>query len=136
MKRIGTLVVAICATAITAVFATGTAMAGAAEGSWFIAPQVNALWLDDGRVADDDAGVTIAFGRTLNANWDAEISWYGSEHNRAGDDRLSLEGFALSANRVFYREGRVNPFFNFGIAYGTTDFKPGPKDSSLSALYG
>ena len=42
MKRIGTLVVAICATAVTAVFAAGTAVAGAAEGSWYIAPQVNA----------------------------------------------------------------------------------------------
>ena len=60
MKRIGTLVVAVCATAITAVFTTGTAIAGAAEGSWYIAPQVDALWLDDGRVADDDAGVTLA----------------------------------------------------------------------------
>jgi OmpA-OmpF porin, OOP family len=136
MKRIGTLVVAICATAITAVFATGTAMAGAAEGSWYIAPQVNALWLDDGRVADDDAGVTIAFGRTLNANWDAEISWYGSEHNRAGDDRLSLEGFALSANRVFYREGRVNPFFTFGVGRSKTILKPGTDASNTSALYG
>ena len=136
MKRIGTLVVAICATAITAVFAAGTAMAGAAEGSWYIAPQVNALWLDDGRVADDDAGLTIAFGRTLNANWDAEISWYGSEHNRAGDDRLSLQGFALSANRVFYREGRVNPFFSIGVAYSTTNLVPGPDEDNITALYG
>ena len=135
MKRIGTLVVAACATAITAVFA-GTAFAGAAEGSWYIAPQVNALWLDDGRSADDDAGVTFAFGRTLNENWDVELSWYGSEHNRAGDARLSLQGFAVSGNRVFYREGRVNPFFNIGVAYATTDQRPGPKDSGIAALYG
>ena len=92
-------------------------MAGAAEGSWYIAPQVNALWLDDGRVADDDVGVTFAFGRTLNANWDVELSLFGSEHNRAGDDSLELQGFALSANRVFYREGRVNPFFSLGVAH-------------------
>ena len=136
MKRIGTLVVAIWATAILAVFATGTAMAGAAEGSWYIAPQVNALWVDDGRVADDDVGVTLSFGRTLNANWDAEISWYVSEHNRAGDDRLSLEGFALSANRVFYREGRVNPFFSFGIARSNTNLDPGADESNVTALYG
>ncbi len=103
MKRIGTLVVAACATAITAVFATGTAMAGAAEGSWYIAPQVNALWLDDGRVADDDVGVTLAFGRTLNANWDAEISWYGSEHNRAGDATTRTAGFRI------VRQSRVLP---------------------------
>jgi OOP family OmpA-OmpF porin len=135
MKRIGTLVVALWATAITAGI-TGTAFAGAAEGSWYIAPQVNAVWVDDGRVADDDAGITIAFGRTLNAKWDAELSWYGSEHNRAGDDRLSLQGFAVSANRVFYREGRVNPFFSFGVAYATTNLVPGPDDTGITALYG
>ena len=50
MRRIGTLVLAaaLCATAFTA----GTAYGGAAEGSWFISPRVNALWLDDGRVAE------------------------------------------------------------------------------------
>jgi OmpA-OmpF porin, OOP family len=136
MKRIGTLVVALCAASITTIFTTGTAMAGAAEGSWYIAPQVNALWLDDGRVADDDAGVTLAFGRTLNTNWDAEISLYASEHNRAGDARLALQGLGVSANRVFYREGRVNPFFNFGLAYSTSDIKPGANSSNITALYG
>src|SRR6187455_199350 len=125
MKRIGTLVVAICATAITAAFATGTAMAGAAEGSWYIAPQVNALWLDDGRLADDDAGITFALGHTFSANWDAEFAFFGSEHDRAGNNNtLSLQGFALKANRVFYREGRVNPFISFGLGRVKSISKP------------
>jgi len=135
MKRIGTLVVAIWATAISAAF-TGTAFAGAAEGSWYIAPQVDALWLDDDRVADDDAGVTLVIGRTLNANWDAEISLFGSEHNGVGDSRLELQGFGLSANRVFYREGRVNPYFSIGIAQVNNILKPGEDDDHLTALYG
>src|SRR6187455_1330492 len=136
MKRIGTLVVAICATAITAVFATGTAMAGAAEGSWFIAPRINALWLDDGRVADDDAGVTLGFGYTMSEKWDVEFSLYGSEHQRMNDDSLELQGYGLSLNRVFYREGRVNPFLSLGVAQTKTIFKPGADDTVISGLYG
>jgi hypothetical protein len=59
------------ASAMVAAFAgllAVSAQAGAPEGSWYIAPQANALWLDDGRLADDDAGVTLALGRTFNAN--------------------------------------------------------------------
>ena len=90
------------------------------------------MWLDDGRIADDDAGVTLAFGRTLNANWDAQISLFGSEHDRAGDDTLELQGFGLSLNRVFYREGRVNPFLSFGVAQIKTILKPGADDNDRS----
>jgi len=135
MKRIGTLVLAatLCATAFT----TGTAYGGAAEGSWFIAPQVNALWLDDGRVADDDAGVTLAFGYTVNENWDAQFSFFGSEHKRAGNGNiLELQGYGLSLNRVFYREGRVNPFLTLGIAQSKSIYKPGVADEVYAALYG
>ena len=57
MKRIGTLGLAACVAAVS-MTAISTATAGAPEGSWYIAPQANALWLDDGRAADDDAGVT------------------------------------------------------------------------------
>jgi OOP family OmpA-OmpF porin len=136
MRRITTLVLAALATACTAAFTSGAAFAGAAEGSWYIAPQVNALWLDDGRIADDDAGVTLAFGRTLSTNWDAQISLFGSEHDRAGGDLLELQGIGLSANRVFYREGRVNPFLSVGIARTKTILKPGADQSNLTALYG
>ncbi|HEU5135964.1 MAG TPA: OmpA family protein [Steroidobacteraceae bacterium] len=133
MKRITTLMLAAMS---TAAFTAGTAYGGAADGSWYIAPQINALWLDDGRVADDDAGVTIAFGRTMNANWDAQVSFYGSEHQRAGDDSLELQGFGLSVNRVFFREGRVNPFLSLGIARSNTILKPGVDEDNLTALYG
>ena len=135
MKRIGTLVLA--AMTVRRGIHAGTAYAGAAEGSWYIAPQVNALWLDDGRVADDDAGVTLAFGRTLSANWDAQISLFGSEHQRAGDDSLELQGFGLSLNRVFYREGRVNPFLSLGVARKPSpSSSPGADEDNLTALYG
>jgi OOP family OmpA-OmpF porin len=139
MKRIGTLVFATyvitMATAFT-LFTAGEVRAGAAEGSWYIAPQINAVWLDDSRVADDDAGITLAFGRTMSANWDAQLSLFGSEHQRAGDDSLELQGLALSLNRVFYREGRVNPFLSFGIGRTNNILKPGVNESIFTALYG
>jgi OOP family OmpA-OmpF porin len=133
MKRISTLVLAamLCTAALT-----GTAYGGAAEGSWFISPRVNALWLDDGRVADDDAGVTLGFGYTMSEKYDVEFSLFGSEHQRAGDDSLELQGYGLSLNRVFYREGRVNPFLSLGIAQTKTILKPGPDDTVISGLYG
>ena len=121
MKRIGTLVLGVCVAAMTATAVS----AGAPPGSWYIAPSVNALWLDDERAADDDIGVTLAIGRTINENWDVELSVFGSEHDRAGDDSLSLEGLALSTKRVFYREGRVNPFLSLGLGRVKTRLEPG-----------
>lgn len=114
-----------------------TAQAGAPEGSWYIAPQANALWLDDGRLADDDAGVTLALGHAFSANWDAEIAFFASEHDRAGNNStLDLQGFAFKANRVFYREGRVNPFISFGLGRVKSINDPGVADSDLTALGG
>ena len=136
MKRIGTLALAAYAIAFTAALTTGKAFAGAAEGSWYIAPQIDAIWLADERAADDDAGVTLVFGRTLNANWDLEISLFGSEHDEVGNNRLELQGYGLSANRVFYREGRVNPYVSFGAAQVNNIHKPGEDDDHLTALYG
>ena len=135
MKRIGSMSLAVAGfVAMTAL--DGTALAGAPEGSWYVTPQLNALWVDDARMADDDAGVTLSLGKVLSANWDAQFSLFGSEHDRAGGDKLELQGFGASLNRVFYRDGRVNPFLSFGLAKVDSIFKPGPDDSTLSALFG
>ena len=132
MKRIGTLVFGVCIAAFTATAAS----AGAAPGSWYIAPSINALWLDDERVADDDAGITLALGRTLNENWDVELAYFGSEHDRAGNDSLELQGFALSTKRVFYREGRVNPFLSLGLGRVKSILQPGTDEDDLTAMFG
>ena len=123
--------------ALASAFLAGTAFAGAADGSWYIAPQVQALWLDDARLADDDLGVSLAFGHTINQNWDAELSLFGSEHKRAGNNNtLELQGFAITAHRVFYREGRVNPYLSLGLGHVKANNKPGADETELSALYG
>jgi OOP family OmpA-OmpF porin len=134
MRRIGTLVLA--ATLSAGALMSGTANAGAAQGSWFIAPRINALWIDDARAADDDAGVTLGFGYTMSEKWDVEFSLYGSEHQKLDDDSLELQGYGLSLNRVFYREGRVNPFLTLGIAQTKTILKPGADDTVMTGLYG
>src|SRR5262245_54751715 len=132
MKRIGTLVLGLCVAALTAT----TAAAGAPPGSWYLAPSVNALWLDDERAADDDIGVTLAFGRTINENWYVELGLFGSEHDSTGGTTTELEGFALSTKRVFYREGRVNPFLSLGLGRVKTIVKPGAAEEDLAALFG
>ena len=131
MKRIRSWLLAVSMVAVG-----GTALAGAPEGSWYVAPQANALWLDDGRVADDGGGATLAIGRTFSTKWDGQISLFGSQHDRAGGDELELQGFGLSVNRVFYREGRVNPFLTLGFGRVKSILKPGADTETLSALYG
>jgi OOP family OmpA-OmpF porin len=131
MKRIGSLLAAVGIAAFG-----GTAYGGAPEGSWFVAPQATAVWLDDGRVADDHGGASLALGRTMSTNWDAQLSFFGSQHDRLGGDELELQGFGLSVNRVFYREGRVNPFLTVGLGRVKSILKPGADTSTLSALYG
>jgi OmpA-OmpF porin, OOP family len=132
MKRIAALVLG----SIFAAFTASMASAGAPEGSWYIAPEVYALWLDDARQADDDAGVALSLGRTLNPNWDLELGFFGSQHGRASGEDLQLQGLGITAKRVFYREGRVNPFLSFGLAHVNGIIHQGPNDEDLAALYG
>ncbi len=133
MKRTGTLVIGAC----IASFAAGTVSAADAETSWYVAPSVFALWLDDERLADDDIGASLAFGRTLNANWDLELGAFLSKHDRADSDSLELKGFALQGKRVFYRgESRVNPFLSLGIGHVTSSLSSGADESTYAATYG
>lgn len=134
MKRIGSMKLAF--TMIFAAALTGPALAGAPEGSWYVAPQANAVWLDDARVADDHGGLTLSFGRVMSEKWDAQLSFFSSGHSRPNNEDLDLQGFGLNLNRVFYREGPVNPYLTFGIGRVKSILKPGVDQSTLSALYG
>ena len=132
MRKIRTLVLTGCIAALTAT----TATAGAPPGSWYVMPQVNAVWVDDDRHADDDVGVTLALGRNLNANWDLELLFFGSDHDRANNGSVDLQGMALGTKRVFYRDGRVNPFLSLGIGKVKSLLSPGSDDQDLSLLFG
>ena len=95
--------------------AAGTAFAGAPEGSWYLTPRVNTLWLDDARNADDDVGYQFSLGHVFSQNWDGEVSVFSSSHEHLGGDDLRLKGFNFAVNRVFYRDGRVNPYLTLGF---------------------
>lgn len=112
------------------------APAGSPEDSWYVATQVNGVWLDDNRNADDDVGLTFGIGRTLSPNWDLELSIFGSEHDRANEESLTVAGGALILKRVFYREGRVNPFLSLGIGGTQSGFSPGSDTTDATAHYG
>jgi OOP family OmpA-OmpF porin len=135
-KRFGSKMLAAAALCASTALLGGAAFAGAPEGSWYVAPQINALWLDDDRTADDDAGATLALGKVLSEKWDAQVSLFGSEHDRAGGDTLDLQGFAFGLNRIFYRDSRVSPFLSFGLGKLNSLLKPGVDESHLTALYG
>ena len=49
-------------TAIAVAFAGNVAQAGADTGSWYVSPRLQGIWLDDGRVADDNAGFAFSVG--------------------------------------------------------------------------
>jgi OmpA-OmpF porin, OOP family len=132
MKRTGTLV----ASAVAAALASAHAQAGDTSGTWYVAPSVYALWLDDSRQADDDVGVSLAFGRTLNPQWDVELGTFLSKHDRADNGSLELKGLQLQAKRVFYRgEARVNPFLSVGLANVRSSLA-GDDDAEFTATYG
>jgi OOP family OmpA-OmpF porin len=133
MKRNGTLAIGAC----VACFAAGTAFAADAESSWYVAPSAYALWLDDERLADDDVGFGLAFGRTINADWDVELATYLSQHDRAGSDSLELKGLVFQTKKVFYRgESRVNPFISLGVGQGVTSLDSGFDETLWTATYG
>jgi len=132
MKRTGTLVIAAC----IASFATHEASAQDAYSSWYVAPSAYALWLDDERLADDDVGFSLAFGRTINKNWDVEFGTFFSKHDRAGSDSLELKGIDFQTKRVFYRgESRINPFLSLGLAHVTSSLTA-TDESVYAATYG
>jgi len=133
MKRTGTLVIGAC----IALFAAGTVSADS-ESSWYVAPSAFALWLDDERLADDDIGFSLGFGRTINADWDVEFNAFLSQHDRLGNETLDLKGYQFQTKRVFYRgESRVNPFVSLGIGHVTSTLDLANRDESLwTATYG
>jgi Outer membrane protein beta-barrel domain len=102
-------------TAAVTLLGANAALAGTDVGSWYVAPQIQGLWLDDERVADDDAGFAFSFGRAASEKWNFEISTFSSNHETAGPNKLKIQGLDLAAQRLFYRSERVSPYLMAGI---------------------
>jgi OOP family OmpA-OmpF porin len=129
-------VLVLAAAASLAALTTGTATAGSDVGSVYVAPQINGLWLDDVRNADDDLGFTLSMGWVLSQNWDAEISVLTSKHDTPNNGETKIQGFSIGANRVFYRDERVNPFLSLGLARLDSAYSPGADVESVALKFG
>ena len=108
---------------------TGIAHAGSDPGSWYVAPRINGVWVDDGRKAEDDIGFGAALGKAISPKWNIELGADSSGHRRAGvDDRLRINTIDLNALRVFKREDRINPYLIAGIGQIDTNAPSNDKD--------
>lgn len=124
MKKIGLSLATAAALALT-----GVAHAGSDPGSWYVAPRINGVWVDDGRKAEDDVGFGASFGKAVSQNWNIELGADSSGHRRAGvDDRLRLNTIDLNALRVFKREDRINPYLIAGVGQIDTNAPGTDKD--------
>ena len=132
MKKVLGMIGTACLAAATCSVAT----AGSDVGSWYVAPQINGLWLDDARRADDDIGFTFSLGHVFSEKWDGQLSVFTSKHDAPNNVDHKINGFAIAANRVFYREQRVNPFISFGLAKMDNNYSPGADKENLAAIYG
>ena len=131
MKKTIGLAVAACAV----LFAGQPARAGADAGSWYVAPQLEGVWLDKKWAADDSMGFGFAIGRALSEKWNVELGLLGSSHDGAAGSKLKLQGGSIAVQRLFYRDQRVNPFISVGI--GQLESKVlGAKDSNFFVKYG
>jgi len=105
-----------------ALVAASAARAGQPEDSWYIAPGVHAMWMDDERHVDDDWAAQLAVGKAINKYWDIELdAWYGKFDGAGGND-LELTSLGVNALAVFYRESRIAPFILIGGGAQKDDF--------------
>jgi len=112
-----------------------SALAGSDVGSNYVAPQIQGVWLDDARVADDGVGFSMAFGRVLSEKWNFELGLGGSSHDAAAGTKLKIQGFDLGVQRVFYRDQPVNPYFTVGL--GRLEKRlAGARDNDFFLKYG
>lgn len=120
-----------------AMLAAATTQAGTDPGSWYVAPQILGVWVDEDRNVDDDVGVQLALGRVLNPSWDLELSAFQSSHQAANDAALDLQGIGLGVHRVFYRDARIHPYLALGLGGLKADGDGGlPSGTDLFASYG
>ena len=112
------------------------ALAGAEVGSWYVAPTFQGVWVDNDRNADDSGGFSLAFGRTVLPNWDAELALNTSSHNQAAGAKLDLTGISMAAHRVFYRDSRFSPYLAIGLGWLQAKANSSSSDSRVTASYG
>ncbi len=132
MKKSIGLALAACA----ATLGSAAVSAGSDVGSWYFAPQIQGIWLEDVRAADDDIGFALAFGKAVSKNWNIEIGGYQSSHDATLSRTLKTSGIDLAAQRVFYREQNVNPFMMVGIGRRSENLTGANSSQEFFVKYG
>ncbi len=122
--------------ACVAMVSSTSVLAGSPPGSFYITPEIIGSWLDDDRSANDDAGFAFSIGKVLSEKWDAEFTFYNSNHDAGNNNELTLQGLFVNAHRVFYRDAKVQPFLKLG--FGVSESRPSGASSEqhLAAAYG
>ncbi|MEP7311150.1 MAG: OmpA family protein [Pseudomonadota bacterium] len=100
-----------------ALLATTVAQAGADPGAWYVGAK--GVWVDTDtdRIHDSGPGGQFSLGKVLNEHWDFELNGISSNHAASWGGNEQLQGGGFDINRVFNRNGRVNPFLSFGLGY-------------------
>lgn len=133
MKKAIGLLVAACAALLTG----NVAMAGADVGSWYIAPQLQGVWLGDVRKADDDLGFAASLGFVAGPKWNFEFGYGASNHDQNAGGKLKLQNYQIAGQRIFYRDQRVNPYFTVGIGkFEANSTATGGNGGHIGVTYG
>ncbi len=120
--------VALACGAATLLLAAIPVSAGPPANSWYVAPEAIYLWTDSDRLADDDLGGALAFGRSFD-KWDVEFQYSYVSPDTLGGGTLEFNNYFVNLHRVFYRDARISPFLKLGVGYVDPYY---PKSSSLS----
>jgi len=117
--------VSLTCVAAALLFAALPATAAPPAPSWYIAPEVIHMWTDQDRLADDDIGGQIAFGRSFSDKWDAELAYSRASLDAQGSSTLDINSYFVNFHRVFYRDSRVSPYLKLGVGYVDADYGDG-----------
>jgi OmpA-OmpF porin, OOP family len=118
------------------ILCAGGAAADNDDGMTYLTPMFQGVWLDDGRVADDDYGVQLTLGHVLSPRWNLELGLSQSDHDGPAGNDLTLQTASLSLLRVSAPESRASPYLVFGAGWQRQDPDTGGSDTSLALDYG
>ena len=136
MKKHVTLVCGAATLLLTAI----PVSAGPPANSWYVAPEAIYLWTDRDRLADDEFGGALAFGRSFD-KWDVEFQYSFASPDTLGGDTLDFHNYFVNLHRVFYRDARISPFLKLGVGridphYPSTSPMFGANVTNWSLAYG
>jgi OmpA-OmpF porin, OOP family len=114
----------------------GAAWSAEKPGQWYIAPMASVIWTDDNRLTDDEVGAALALGWAVGENTNLEFHAFGYQLD--GIVETDYWGVGLDLARVFYRNGRISPYFLAGAGWNVKNrmFASDDKNVYYNAAFG